>query len=304
MNVLVIKLGATGDVVRSTPLLQRLEGNVTWVTAAKNVIFLEGVRENLRCLSWEERNKALDTPYDLAINLEDTMDVALFLKSARCNETFGAYIDSANLLRYTKNSASWFDLSLISAYGKEGADKLKFRNRRTYQEMIFKGLEFCFTGEKYALPEPIETGLLGDVAIAADSGPVWPMKKWAYYAELKDELEAKGLKVNVLPARNSLLEHLGDVRNHRCLVGGDSLLLDLALMLVLPFAPLFYFSNPLVSYAYGIELKIISPRLEEFFYKRGFDRRATTAITVEEVLRGVMSQLQGSGIVPNHSIAK
>ena len=65
MNVLVIKLGATGDVVRTTPLLQRLEGNVTCVTAAKNVILLEGVHENLRCLSWEERNKALDTPYDL-----------------------------------------------------------------------------------------------------------------------------------------------------------------------------------------------------------------------------------------------
>jgi len=304
MNVLVIKLGATGDVVRSTPLLQRLEGNVTWVTAAKNVILLEGVHENLRCLSWEERNKALGASYDLAINLEDTMDVALFLKSVRCNEIFGAYIDSANLLRYTKNSASWFDLSLISAYGKEDADKLKFRNRRTYQEMIFEGLKFCFTGEKYMLPEPIETGLMGDVAIAADSGPVWPMKKWAYYAELKDELEAKGLKVNVLPARNSLLEHLADVRNHRCLVGGDSLPMHFALGTETPCVTLFNCTSPWEIYDYGIQKKIISPRLEEFFYKRGFDRRATTAITVEEVFRGIMSQLRRVGMTPDHSIAK
>jgi heptosyltransferase-2 len=304
MNVLVIKLGATGDVVRTTPLLQRLEGNVTWVTAAKNVILLEGAHENLRCLSWEERNKALGTHYDLAINLEDTIEVALFLKRVRCNETFGAYIDSANLLRYTKNSASWFDLSLISAYGKEDADKLKLRNRRTYQEMIFEGLAFCFTGETYVLPEPIETGLLGDVAIAADSGPVWPMKKWAYYVELKHALEAKGLKVNVLPARSSLLEHLADVRNHRCLVGGDSLPMHFALGTETPCVTLFNCTSPWEIYDYGIQKKIISPRLEEFFYKRGFDGRATSAITVEEVLRGVMSQLQGSGLVPNHSIAK
>ena len=35
MNVLIVKLGATGDVVRTTPLLKRFTGPVTWITAAK-----------------------------------------------------------------------------------------------------------------------------------------------------------------------------------------------------------------------------------------------------------------------------
>jgi heptosyltransferase II len=188
MNLLIIKLGATGDVVRTTPLTHRVKGHITWVTAAKNTVLLESVRDNLRCFSWEERERALDANYDLAINLEDTLEVAQFLKTVPCGETFGAYIDSGNSLRYTKNSARWFDLSLISTYGKEEADKLKFQNRQTYQEMIFDGLGFRFAGETYLLPEPIETELSGDVAIAADSGPVWPMKKWAYYSELKHEL--------------------------------------------------------------------------------------------------------------------
>ena len=61
----------------------------------------------------------------------------------------------------------------------------------------------------YLLPNPIETGLSGDVAIAADAGQVWPMKKWAYYGELKEALEDTGLTVNVLPERRSLLEHSG-----------------------------------------------------------------------------------------------
>ena len=55
------------------------------------------------------------------------------------------------------------------------------------------------------------------------------MKKWAYYGELKEALEDTGLTVNVLPERRSLLEHLADVRNHRCLVGGDSLPMHFAL---------------------------------------------------------------------------
>ena len=98
MNVLIIKLGATGDVVRTTPLLRRLSGSVTWITAAKNGVLLDGLSDNLRHFSWEERARALDIPYDLAINLEDTLEVAMFLKSVRPAEIFGAYVDSSQEL--------------------------------------------------------------------------------------------------------------------------------------------------------------------------------------------------------------
>jgi hypothetical protein len=40
--------------------------------------------------------------------------------------------------------------------------------------------------------------------------------------------------------------------------------------------------------------KIISPRLEDFFYKRGLDPAATTAVTVDDVLDAVLSQLERS----------
>jgi hypothetical protein len=226
--------------------------------------------------------------------LEDTLDVAEFLKGVECREVFGAYADGGNLLRYTKNSARWFDLSLISVYGKKEADNRKFRNRRTYQEMVFAGLDLQFSGERYFLPQLIETGLSGDVAIAADSGPVWPMKKWAYYDELKQELEARGLRVNVLPERRSLLEHLADVRNHRCLVGGDSLPMHFALGTATPCVTLFTCTSPWEIYDYGVQTRIVSPLLEEFFYRRGYDKRATTAITVDEVFTAVMAQLEAA----------
>ena len=295
MNCLILKLGATGDVVRTTPLMHRFAGHITWITAAKNKPLLKGLRENLRCLSWEEKADALDRAYDLAINLEDTMEVAQFLEGVRCDEKFGAYVDSTDNLRYTENSACWFDLSLISAYGRDEADKRKFHNRRTYQEMIFEGLAFRFAGEKYVLPEPVETGLSGDVAIAADSGPIWPMKKWAYYARLRYELEHQGLKINVLPERSSLIEHLSDVRNHRCLVGGDSLPMHLALGTGTRCVSLFTCTSPWEIYDYGLQTKIVSRLLGEFFYKRGYDERATMAISVEEVFNAVIAQIEAAG---------
>ena len=291
MNALIIKLGATGDVVRTTTLLHRLKGNVTWITAAKNKVFVDGIRDGLRCFTWEDRRNAADRKYDLAINLEDTMDVGEYLRGIEADRAFGAYLTEHNQLRYSDDSRQWFDLSLISVYGKEQADRLKAKNRRTYQELVFEGLGYHFAGEEYLLPEPVPTDLKGDVAIAPEAGPVWPMKKWAYFDELKDALEARGLKVNYLRTRPSLLEHLADVRNHRCLVSGDSLPMHLALGTRTRCVSIFTCTSPWEIYGYGIQTKIVSPLLEEFFYRRGFEERATTAISLDEVLKAVLGQL-------------
>jgi heptosyltransferase-2 len=304
MNILIMKLGATGDVVRTTSLLRRLGDQVTWLTAVKNTVLLENLADNLRCFSWEQRQLVPDIRYDLVINLEDTLEAGSYLKRHQAAQLFGAYIDSQNNLRYTDDSRGWFDLSLISTYGREQADKLKLQNRRTYQELIFEGLGFRFGGERYLLPTPIETGLSGDVAIAADAGPVWPMKRWAYYDELKQRLEDQGLTVNVLPERSSLLEHLSDVQNHRCLVGGDSLPMHLALGTATRCVTLFNCTSPWEIHDYGVQRKIVSPLLEEFFYKRGYDTRATMAITVDEVMSAVLAQLEIATPVANHITVK
>jgi hypothetical protein len=304
MNTLIIKLGATGDVVRTTPLLSHLNGEVTWLTAAKNTSVVEGVRGNVRCLAWEACDKALDRRYQLAINLEDTMEAGQFLKNVQHDELFGAYIDSQGSLRYTESSKRWFDLSIISVYGKGKADKLKFRNRWSYQELVFNGLGLQFAGEKYLLPRPIETGLSGDVAIAADAGPIWPMKKWAYYDQLRRRLQERGLTVNILPKRSSLFEHLWDVADHRCLVGGDSLPMHFALGSGIPCVTLFTCTSPWEIYDYGIQKKIISPFLEEFFYKRGYEERATTAIGVDDVEVAVLEQLEAAPAAVKHATLK
>ncbi|HSS98933.1 MAG TPA: glycosyltransferase family 9 protein [Terriglobales bacterium] len=292
MNILILKLGATGDVVRTTPLLRTFIGSVTWVTEEKNRVFLDGIAENLRCFSWKDRNQALDAQYDLAINLEDTLEVAQFMRSAKPAEVFGAYADSSDALSYTNSSKCWFDLSVISRHGKKEADALKLRNRRTYQELVFKGLGLKFCGERYLLPKGASTEFSGDVAIAAEAGPVWPMKKWAYYKELKDRLERQGLTVNVLPTRSSLLEHLSDVANHNCLVGGDSLPMHLALGTGTPCVSIFNCTSPWEIHDYGIQTKIVSPLLEQYFYQRGYDERGTTAIGVDEVEAAVLAQLE------------
>jgi hypothetical protein len=294
MSVLIIKLGATGDVVRTTPLLRRLDGKVSWVTAEKNLALLEGIDREVRCVSWENRRRVANAHYDLVINLEDDQETSEFLNELRFEQLFGAYLNKDDKLAYTSDSRDWFDLSLISTYGREEADRLKFFNRRAYQELIFGGLGLGFSGETYYLPPPQPTGLEGDVAISSTAGPIWPMKKWAYYDELKKELESAGLKVNILQGRPTLLEHLADVQGHRCLLSGDSLPMHLALGSGVRCVSIFTCTSPWEIYGYGLQEKIVSPFLERFFYQRGYKRKATTAISVEEVMRAVMAQLSVS----------
>jgi heptosyltransferase II len=293
MSILIIKLGATGDVVRTTPLLRRLKDAVTWITAAKNLPLLQGLARPVRAVSWEQRQLVAETDYDLVINLEDDLESSAFAQQLQSRQSFGAHLDSQGVIRYTDDSKGWFDLSLISAFGRAQADILKLKNRRTYQDLVFEGLGFSFAGETYLMPEPVKTGLAGDVAIAPEAGAVWPMKSWAYYSQLKRELEATGLTVNVLQKRPTLLEHLCDVRNHGCLVSGDSLPMHLALGTGTRCVSLFNCTSPWEIYEYGIQQKIVSPLLEKFFYQRGQNERATTAIPLEEVFNATMSQLEG-----------
>ena len=297
MDILILKLGATGDVVRTTPLLRRFDGRVTWVTSSKNQPLLQGltgITADLDVLAFEDCGKLKGTSFDLVINLEDDIQTAGVLQSVNAKRVFGAYADSNGGLSYSQDAAKWFDLSLISVYGRAKADDLKFQNRRSYQELIFEGLGLDFDGEQYLLPPPTPSDLQGDVAIAPEAGAVWPMKKWAHYEWLKGELESRGLKVNYLPTRPTLLEHLADVRGHRCLISGDSLPMHLAIGSGIPSVALFNCTSPWEIYDYGILTKLVSPLLGEFFYKRGFDPRATTAIDRDDVLRAVLAAISGA----------
>ena len=298
MTALILKLNATGDVVRTTTLLRHLQSDhVTWITAALNAELFANECQKVRCLPWSERRQALDRRYDLVVSLEDDEPTVAFTSEVQHERLFGACMDSTGALIYSEDSRQWFDLSLISVYGRERADQLKLLNRRTYQDLIFDGLGLTFTGERYVLPPPAPTTLTGDVAIAPVAGPVWPMKGWAYYDQLQSELEAAGLRVNVLPRRNSLLEHIADVSKHRCLVSGDSLPMHFALGTATPCVTLFNCTSPWEIYDYNVQTKLVSPLLEQFFYKRGLDIAATTAIRLEDVFDAVMERLNTPGAV-------
>src|SRR6201984_759801 len=91
------------------------------------------------------------------------------------------------------------------------------------------------------------------------------------------------------------LNATGDVvRTTPLLRGGDSLPMHFALGTNTRCVSLFTCTSPWEIYDYGLQTKIVSPLLGDFFYQRGFDLRATTAISVEEVFDATIRQLNGA----------
>src|SRR5437870_1396789 len=102
MNCLIVKLGATGDVLRTTPVLQKFQGqSVTWLTADKNAILLQGIQDKVQCIPWAGRNSIRGEKFDLVINLEDDLETALFVRDMQPARLFGAFVTPEGELRYT-----------------------------------------------------------------------------------------------------------------------------------------------------------------------------------------------------------
>ena len=62
---------------------------------------------------------------------------------------------------------------------------------------------------------------------------------------------------------------------------------------------IFTCTSPWEIYGYGLQEKIVSPLLEKFFYKRDYDQSATAAISVEQAMDAVMTQLGALAVTPH-----
>jgi heptosyltransferase II len=286
MKNLIIKFGASGDVVRTTTLLHLFK-DVDWITSDNNAVLLKGLPNISRVIRESEINDMKLDSYDLVVNLEDDDRSARLLNKMNYKDLFGAYLNKEGKISYTDNSKGWFDLSLISRYGLERANKLKYENQKSFQELVYEGLGHSFKGEEYYLPQSPTTNLYGDIAIAPKAGKVWPMKNWAYFSELAELLRKKGLIVNFLPERSTMLEHLTDVRNHNLLISGDSLPMHFALGSGIPLITFFICTSANEIFDYGLMEKLISPDLEKYWYRRDNDTMASHSIPFSDAVAAV-----------------
>ena len=145
-NTLIIKLGAIGDVIRTTPLLRKLKteyetARIWWLTLTpeilpslvdmpmgftlKNIISLEAIH------------------FDILFNLDKDLEACALAEKIRADKKFGFHLlnnkcNPINDLSYNKYLTGVFD-------------DLNQSNTKSYPEEIFEICGFKFSGEKYIL---------------------------------------------------------------------------------------------------------------------------------------------------------
>jgi heptosyltransferase-2 len=146
MQILIIKLGAMGDVLRTTSLLKPLRGTygkakITWVTKKNSIPLLEKnpLVGDIVLIGNALKSSLNNKVFDLVLNFDDEEKACALASQVKAKRLVGAYLKDGTFT-YTDDSAAWFDMGLISKHGKVEADRRKAANKRTYQDIHFSML--------------------------------------------------------------------------------------------------------------------------------------------------------------------
>jgi heptosyltransferase II len=258
MRTLIVKLGAMGDVLRTTALLRALEGDVDWLTAPAAVPLLENNPFLSRVLTAPEPAQH----YDCVLSLDEDLKAVGMAVAAGGTRLVGIFYNEEGERIYTPETAPWFDMGLISCFGKTRADALKKANRRSFQEYLFEMTGRKFQEEEYVLaltPWPFEADHALRVGIECRAGARWPLKKWDKYDLLIDALEKEGVPVTVFSQREDVRDYMRDIQGCDVVVTGDTLCLHIAIALRKQTVAIFGPTPADEIHGYGRVRKIIAP---------------------------------------------
>ena len=298
LNTLIIKLGAMGDVLRTTALLRVLEGDIYWMTKKECIPLLSvegGLLKQVIDVN-DVENAVGNIIFDLVLCLDDDLEAARLATLVNKTKLVGSFLDPFGKLTYTDSSHEWFDMGLISKLGKEKADDLKKRNSKTYQEIIFGMIGEEFKGEEYLInfngklkKNKKKKEVLIGIESRADRR--WPTKQWNKYIQLGEILRRDGLRVRFFQQRDTIHKYINDLSECDLIITGDTLSLHIALALGINSVSIFTCTSPAEIYDYGRTVKIISPLLNKAFYRREYIKEAVDAVSLESVYESVKKLL-------------
>ncbi len=150
-EILILKTGALGDVLRTTSLLPGLHQRyprcrVTWVTAP-GAVDLVRLHPQVASVAAFDPASLTDlarlsqrlgrVTWERVISLDDEELCCRLASALPAKRLSGAWFDEAARARsYTPDVAPWFDMGLLSVHGKLVADRLKIENRRSHPQIL------------------------------------------------------------------------------------------------------------------------------------------------------------------------
>lgn len=326
MKILIVKLGALGDVVRTMPLAKAMkkkfpDAKIHWVTKERCVDFLETSKyiDKIFTTTFESEEE-----YDKLYNFDFDKEATEIASRIKAKEKFGFY--------HEEDFPAAFNLGSEYYVNTIFDDSLKKENRKTYQEMMFEAAELDYDKEhaEIELTEEdknyaknfFEKNNLGDkkiIGVHMGASSRWPSKVWAeeklkqFIEKVKErgydlilfggpnevekhdflikELKEKNIDVKRNDPNNTAREFAAIVEKCDVMVCSDSFSLHVSLAMKKPTIGLFFCTTPHEVEDYGLLKKIVSTKFEEFFPEKmdQYDEELINSISVEEVFDAIES---------------
>ena len=276
MNVLIINVGPHGDVLRTTVLLNQFkDANIYWLTSVRNLDILNSKLIKKLFLIENLSHDYYHIYYDLVISLNEEYP---FKDDVLYDKLIGVKPDGT----YTEDSKEWFDMSLISVYGKEKANQLKKENKKPYNQILIEMVGGTWEEHEYDIDyEPIESNKIG--LIRTVNG-IWKSKKWNGFDELYSLLK-KDYDVTFLDVRQTVKEHIADINSCGIIVCPDTFGMHVAIALRKKVIALFNTTSPDEIHDYGRVIKVTSPLYDKYFYTKEHSDELSNSIDVMDVYK-------------------
>ena len=197
-KILIIKLGAMGDVIRTTPLVVKYrqlypDCHITWVTDTPAILPPEEINE-IHKFEFRSVYKIKNKSYDIALNLDKDAEACMLLSEVNAKEKYG-FIWSNNHIDIATPNA---EHKLITGI----FDNISKKNTKSYPEEIFEICHLEFNKEPYLIN--LDKDLAKDwnklrelangktiIGLNTGCGSRWQTRLWPdkYWIELIGELK-------------------------------------------------------------------------------------------------------------------
>jgi len=191
-RILIIKLGAIGDVIRTTPLVVKYKQlypncKITWLTWTPDILPSLQIDEILK---WDYNSLlyAQHATWDIAINLDKEKEAGALLKVVEAKEKYGFVLKDNEIQPINSLAAHKFSTGMF--------DDVSKANTKSYLQEIFEICGFEHQGEPYLMDTHADKGYtwnlpIGKKIIGMNTGcggrwttRLWSIDKWVELAGL------------------------------------------------------------------------------------------------------------------------
>jgi len=203
-SILIIKLGAIGDVIRTTPLIRKYKelypnAKITWLTLSPDILPKNEIHEilpfNLQSITYLQQAE-----FDIAINLDKEKEACALLKQISSKEKHGFTLINNTPAPINSLAQHKFNTGVFDSASKA--------NTLSYCEEIFEICGLTYDRQEYLLDNHSDKGFDWPdinrskkiVGLNTGCGGRWTTRLWPleYFSELAKNLLDQGYEVILL----------------------------------------------------------------------------------------------------------